>query len=214
MAGKKTGLESFAWKGWRIFYQKKPVKNLRLRLDDAGRFRLSLPLFCPEEKVVEFLSKNEAWMGQIWARFKEREGRKDELLFLGRGYRVLFDANLKKTRFEKNLIKSPSKEDLDKFLRQNARIIFLHFLKKWGRKTGLFHTHLSIKTMRTRWGSCNSKKGYINLNLRLLQKNLRAIEYVILHELAHLKHPNHSEEFYAFLAENMSDFRQREGEFY
>ncbi|EGK7562189.1 M48 family metallopeptidase, partial [Campylobacter coli] len=67
--------------------------------------------------------------------------------------------------------------------------------------------------MKTRWGSCNHKKGYINLNLRLLEKNLRAIEYVILHELSHIKFPNHSKEFYDFIHSFMSDFRQREKEF-
>ncbi|EAI9960854.1 M48 family metallopeptidase, partial [Campylobacter coli] len=54
---------------------------------------------------------------------------------------------------------------------------------------------------------------YINLNLRLLEKNLRAIEYVILHELSHIKFPNHSKEFYDFIHSFMSDFRQREKEF-
>lgn len=67
--------------------------------------------------------------------------------------------------------------------------------------------------MQTRWGSCNYHKAYINLNLRLLQKSLKAIEYVILHELAHLKFPNHGKEFYAFIEYFMGDFRQREKEF-
>ncbi|ECL8594407.1 M48 family metallopeptidase, partial [Campylobacter jejuni] len=56
-------------------------------------------------------------------------------------------------------------------------------------------------------------KAYINLNLKLIQKSLRAIEYVILHEICHLKFPNHSKEFYDFIEYFMSDFRQREKEF-
>ncbi|EIV3425184.1 M48 family metallopeptidase, partial [Campylobacter jejuni] len=52
-----------------------------------------------------------------------------------------------------------------------------------------------------------------NLNLKLIQKSLRAIEYVILHEICHLKFPNHSKEFYDFIEYFMSDFRQREKEF-
>lgn len=64
--------------------------------------------------------------------------------------------------------------------------------------------------MQTRLGSCNHKKAYINLNLKLMEKPLKAIEYVILHELTHLKLPHHGKEFYAFLLENMQDFRQRE----
>ena len=98
-------------------------------------------------------------------------------------------------------------------MRKNARKIFLTYLKKWEKITGLQSTHLSIKTMKTRLGSCNSKKGYINLNLKLLEKRLILIEYVILHEIAHLKHANHGREFYAFLEKFMPDFRMREKEF-
>lgn len=215
MAGKKTGLESFEWGEWRIFYQKKRIKNLRLRLDEGGRFCLSLPLFCPVSVGVEFVAKNEKWLQKTWAKFEGKKSvlKNDELLFLGRKYKIIYDETYSKSFFEKNSIKSPSRQDLEAFLRKNARIIFLHFLKKWTRKTGLSYTHLSIKTMKTRWGSCNSKKGYINLNLRLLQKSLRAIEYVILHEITHLKYAHHGREFYEFLEKNMSDFRQIEKEF-
>ncbi|EAH5912909.1 DUF45 domain-containing protein, partial [Campylobacter jejuni] len=62
-------------------------------------------------------------------------------------------------------------------------------------------------------GSCNHNKAYVNLNLKLIQKSLKAIEYVILHEICHLKFPNHSKEFYDFIEYFMSDFRQREKEF-
>ncbi|MFK0397447.1 M48 family metallopeptidase, partial [Campylobacter coli] len=50
-------------------------------------------------------------------------------------------------------------------------------------------------------------------DLKLIQKSLKAIEYVILHEICHLKFPNHSKEFYDFIEYFMSDFRQREKEF-
>jgi predicted metal-dependent hydrolase len=63
--------------------------------------------------------------------------------------------------------------------------------------------------MHSRWGSCNSKKGYINLNLYLIRKDIRFIEYVILHELAHLIHPNHSKDFYRFIENIMPDFKER-----
>ncbi|ECQ5766977.1 M48 family metallopeptidase, partial [Campylobacter jejuni] len=119
----------------------------------------------------------------------------------------------KKIYFDKDKIICQNKAKLDLFLRQNAKKIFTFYLKKWSKKTGLFYTHLSIKNMKTRWGSCNHNKAYINLNLKLIQKSLRAIEYVILHEISHLKFPNHSKEFYTFIEHFMSDFRQREKEF-
>lgn len=58
---------------------------------------------------------------------------------------------------------------------------------------------IRIRQIKTRWGSCNPSKGYINLNTELIKKPKYCIEYVIFHELAHLVHPNHSRSFYNYL---------------
>jgi len=62
--------------------------------------------------------------------------------------------------------------------------------------------------MKTRWGSCNSQKGYINLNLELIKEPIRCIEYVVAHELAHLIHPNHSKEFYNYLSYLLPEWKE------
>ena len=63
--------------------------------------------------------------------------------------------------------------------------------------------------MQTRWGSCNHAKGYLNFSLSLIERDLRFVEYVVLHELAHLIHANHGADFYALIAQIMPDFRAR-----
>ncbi len=63
--------------------------------------------------------------------------------------------------------------------------------------------------MKSRWGSCNHTKGYINLNLKLIEKPTICIEYVVFHELAHLIYPNHSQKFYNYLTLYMPDWKVR-----
>ena len=63
--------------------------------------------------------------------------------------------------------------------------------------------------MKTRWGSCNVKTKNINLNLELIKKPQECIEYVVLHELAHLKHPNHSKQFWEYVGMHMPDWKLR-----
>ena len=63
--------------------------------------------------------------------------------------------------------------------------------------------------METSRGSCLAKKGVVTLNKRLLEAPRNCIEYVVMHELCHFIHPNHSKQFYAFLTMLMPDWKQR-----
>ena len=68
---------------------------------------------------------------------------------------------------------------------------------------------MRIKPMRSRWGSMSST-GKMSINLELIKVPLACIEYVVMHELCHLRHLNHSKRFYVFLQQHMPDWRARE----
>ena len=68
---------------------------------------------------------------------------------------------------------------------------------------------IRVITMKTRWGSCNVERKNINLNLELIKKPRYCIEYVILHELAHLKYPNHGKQFWEYMSVHMPNWAWR-----
>lgn len=108
------------------------------------------------------------------------------------------------------VILAKNEADFEAFLKANAKKIYAFYVRKWQGHFEKPVVRLSVKKMTTRWGSCNSKKGFINLNLRLITKPLKAIEYVILHELTHLKFAHHQASFYDEISRLMPDFKERE----
>lgn len=76
----------------------------------------------------------------------------------------------------------------------------------YAKQLGVEYKKIRIKDQRTRWGSC-SNKGYINLNWRIIMAPNQVTAYVIIHELAHLKHMNHSKEFWDTVQHYLPDYQ-------
>ena len=81
-------------------------------------------------------------------------------------------------------------------------------IKKWERKLKVKVTGYFLQRMKTKWGSCNHRAGHIRLNTELVKKPRDLLEYVVVHELAHLLEPTHSERFAAILDKHWPSWRE------
>lgn len=98
------------------------------------------------------------------------------------------------------------------FLDSQCKVIFNEVMEELYplvKKYGVEKPCLKIRDMETRWGSCLVKKKIITLNKRLLEVPRNCIEYVVMHELCHFIHPNHSKQFYSFMTMLMPDWKER-----
>lgn len=100
---------------------------------------------------------------------------------------------------------------LEKGLREKARSLFGERLAHYAPLLGVDLPPLSLSSARTRWGSCNRRTG-IRLNWRLIHFPTPVIDYVVAHELAHLREMNHSERFWSIVAEICPDYRSARAE--
>ncbi|WP_381415005.1 M48 family metallopeptidase [Spiroplasma endosymbiont of Anurida maritima] len=93
-------------------------------------------------------------------------------------------------------------------LRNKFHNDFLNIVNKWKNIMGLELKNVSLKNMKTKWGVCYPKESKIVLNIKLVHYKINIIEYVVIHELAHLVHHNHSKLFWKLVEDYCPNFRE------
>lgn len=144
---------------------------------------------------------------------------------LGKSLRLKVEANKVETVYTDGVyifLRVKDKDDfrhkeimMSKWLKQYQMKVFEELLQEkylLFEKYGVAYPTLKIRYMTSRWGSCQPKKGIITLNSKLIEAPRNCIEYVILHELVHFIHPNHSRQFWDFVAMMMPDWKERKYE--
>lgn len=98
---------------------------------------------------------------------------------------------------------SNREEVLSRYYREQLKARIPDLLAKWEKKLGVQSHGWGVKRMKTKWGSCSTGRKYIWLNLELAKKPLRCLEYVVVHELAHLLEDSHGRRFVALMDEHL-----------
>lgn len=217
--------------GREIAYQleRKRVKNLNLRVRRDGSVYVSAAGFVPQAEIEAFLIQKGQYILRAidYAAGLERPRPKrfvsgETFVILGRelclqvlqgtAEGVSSDGAVLYLRV-KDTDDFPRKQRLmAKYLDQRCRAIFTEILEESYppfQKYGVAMPALRIRDMTSRWGSCLKSKGVVTLSKRLLAAPRGCMEYVVVHELCHLVHPNHSKQFYGLLAAQMPDWRER-----
>jgi len=99
--------------------------------------------------------------------------------------------------------------ELRRWIRRRARQALPPLLERISRQTGLVYKRVSIRSQKTRWGSCSSR-GNISLNDQLLFLPADVVEYLMIHELCHTRHLNHSKTFWTLVQSHCPDYRAHE----
>lgn len=113
--------------------------------------------------------------------------------------------------FDEILKKAKNSIDIEKyyslFYKKEAHLTLPSRVAHYARKMNLHPKEIRFKKMRRRWGSCNSE-GIVTLNTMMMQLSYTHIDYIIVHELAHLRHMNHSREFHAVVRSVLENERE------
>lgn len=192
------------YEGFKIEYSKKRVKYLRLKITKTGDIKLVAPLSASKFQIESFISSHTKWIEKTLSKIPKTDS--NSIKFLGKSYQIQISPDFK---IIDNQIFTPDIQTFINYANSILKDLINQYINIYNPKINRPINAIRIKKMNTRWGSCNSKKGYLNFSTQLIQRDKRFIEYVVLHELAHLIYPHHQKEFYDFILSLMPDFKDR-----
>ena len=192
-------------------------KTLSVSIDSLGQVIIRAPKTCTSARIFAFLEEKESWIlrkksERVGARLRLPTENLDgfSMLILGEYYTLrLVDEKRVLVNADEKILFLPSdkpKEKLIKWLKDNAKRIFTQVADEKSRRTGLAYKSLRVGSAKTRWGSCTAKNE-LAFSFRLLYAPKGAIEYVVIHELAHVKHKNHSNAFWREVEKHCPDYK-------
>ena len=205
---KQTASLKFA--NFSVLIEFKAVKYARIKISKNGEIKSSVPKNFTLQDCKDFIDKHTTWIEKTLSKIQKNSLENDEIMLFGKIYKFELNDKFKNVEITQNMIFAKNENEIYKFANLELKKICNEFITKFLPFINRPVNRIVFRKMNTRWGSCNHKKGYINLSLNLVKKDFKFIEYVVLHELTHLIFPHHKVEFYEFIARIMPDFKERE----
>lgn len=196
-------------------------KTTGIYITEDGSVEIRAPYGVPEAEIDRFAREKEDWIRAHQAAVRERNRQREayclqpggSLLFLGRE-RPLAPSQTNRLTFdgERFLIPDAPMEILRPAVaalyRQAARQLLPEIAARYTPLVGREPAQIRISSAKTRWGSCSAQGG-LSFSWRLMFATPGAIDYVVVHELAHLVEFNHSPRFWALVEAILPDWRER-----
>ena len=158
---------------------KKNIKHCYLRILKADLIQIRANKYFTIFDAKDLINRKKDWIEASILKMSKKSLNDDEFLLLG-----------ERKKYEDYKIKN-----IDTFYRHEIEKILPQKVDEYSKKMNLFPTSISYRKNKRTWGSCNYKNG-LNFNILLMKFPIEVMEYVIVHELAHIKHKNHSKDFW------------------
>lgn len=189
--------------------RKKTNKNTYIRIKKEMKIQVTTNFFTSEKMITKLIKENTDKIRKMLINQEKKNENNIGFFYLGKKYDIIY-VEYCDIRLGENKVFLNKNLDLDKWYKNQAKILFKEHLDKVYHKFSkkIPYPDLKIRKMTTRWGVCNTKTKTITLNLELIKRDTKYLDYVIVHELAHLIHANHSTKFWSLVEENMKDYKK------
>ncbi len=173
--------------------KRKNIKHVYLRVLNPNLIQIKTNIYYTLNDAKLLIQKKIDWISTSILKLEKKSINEDEFLYLG-----------VRKKLEEFKIKN-----IDNFYKKEILKYFPNLVDDYAKKMNLFPTSIKYRKNKRTWGSCNYKNG-LNFNILLMKFPIELMEYVVIHELAHIKHKNHSKKFWDLVEEFCPNYKQRE----
>ena len=175
------------------YVRNRRAKNLSIRIGRNGDVRVTVPGYVSIHRAEAFVFSKKGWIIQ---KIREQEKSLDSAIAIRDGDEI--DVRGKRIKVSLKGEQDSVEQALWRILHKEAAAILPGRVEELAQAHGLSYSGVKVRRMKSRWGSCNARNG-INLNSWLVMLPPHLSDYVILHELAHTRHRDHSSRFWGYL---------------
>ncbi|MBQ9023698.1 MAG: DUF45 domain-containing protein [Bacilli bacterium] len=196
-------------KTYEIIVEKKNNKNTYIRVKDDLKIYVSTSFLTPKIVIKNLIENNRESIIKMINLQEKKQSKKDGYYFLGQRIDIV-KSNIKRPYLEDDILYINSKDDITKWYNKQAKKVFKERLDTiYNTFTeDIPYPKLIIRSMKTRWGVCNKNLEKVTLNYNLIYMDRKYLDYVIVHELSHFIHFDHSKEFWKLVSQNEPNYKQ------
>ena len=186
---------------------KKNNRNTYIRVKN-GKVLVTTNYLTSKNSIMKLINDNIDTIKKMIDKDKKRLDKQEEFYYFGKKYDLIYGFN--EIEFSDNKIYANNSRDFKKYLDKEIIRIYKERLDYWYNvfEEDIPVPNLKIRNMTSRWGVCNIKNHNVTLNYQLSKYDSSCLDYVIVHELSHFIHPNHSRDFWSLVGKYYPKYKE------
>lgn len=189
-----------------VIVERKRIKNIYFRINENNEVYVTCPKYVSNIEINLMLKNNLKSLEKMYLKKLKRNEKQEKVLYLGNELDFVL---YKKIMFTDTQAFGPSIEKVNEYLEKHSLDFFQERLDIYAKTFKyLPRFRLRIRNMKTRWGVCNKSSMTVTLNSKLIHYDVSCIDYVIVHELSHFEHMDHSTAFWKCVEEHYPNYKR------
>ena len=189
---------------------KKNNKNTYIRVKEDMKIYVTTNYLVNKSYIKNILDNNIDYLEKMLSKRKQDQEKEESFYYLGNIYDIMYVSSIDNLEIVENKIYVKNSKELEKWYKKQIINLFQERLEINYKnfKENIPYPNLKIRNMKTRWGVCIRKTNTITLNSSLIKYDITKLDYVIIHELSHFIHFDHSKNFWNLVSKYCPNYKQ------